>query len=82
MTKQHFGPQHQKWFMYLTSGLNFLKVQIHIGPYAYLRHKNQLGPFVGIQLTFSHIRASNFPTIRLARLAQLFIKYQPYLRGH
>lgn len=56
------------------SGQNFLMVQIQIGSYAYLKHKYQLEPLVGIQLTFSHLRPSNFPTIRLAQFAQLCIK--------
>ena len=42
------------------SGQNFLMVQIQIGSYAYLKHKYQLEPLVGIQLTFSHLRPSIF----------------------
>lgn len=40
--------------------------------YQYLKHKYQLKPLIGLQLQFFRLRPSNFPTIRLAQLAQVF----------
>ncbi|CAI8204686.1 MAG: Uncharacterised protein [Flavobacteriaceae bacterium] len=49
--------------------------------YAYLKHKYQLEPLVGIQPTFGRLRPSNFPTIRLAQLAQLYHQTPALLAG-
>jgi len=42
--------------------------------YKYLKHKYQLKSLLGVQLQFFRLRPSNFPTIRLAQLAQLYGK--------
>jgi len=44
--------------------------------YAYLKHKHQLTTLQGIQLQFFRLRPPNFPTIRLAQLAQVYGKQQ------
>ena len=43
--------------------------------YAYLKHKYQLTP-IPHQLKFLRLRPLNFPTIRLAQLANFILKYQ------
>jgi len=51
----------------------YLKLQQE---YQYLKHKYQLKKLEGLTLEFFRLRPTNFPTIRLAQLAQLFIRHK------
>ncbi len=43
--------------------------------YKYLKHKYKLTPLLGLELQFFRLRPTNFPTIRLAQLAQLLANH-------
>ena len=43
--------------------------------YLYLKHKYQLKKLENLSLEFFRLRPTNFPTVRLAQLAQLFINH-------
>ncbi len=51
--------------------------------YQYLKHKYKLQSILGLQLEFFRLRPSNFPTIRLAQLANLYAnKHQLFSNIH
>ena len=51
----------------------YTKLQLE---YKYLKHKYQLKKLEGLTLEFFKLRPTNFPTIRLAQLAQLLVNHK------